>query len=81
MALFEENGPFQINPDLTLRLNPYTWSNSSNLVFVDQPLGTGYSTAPKTEYRDFSLAKVKNHGMFIMKTRWLKILIFFWTDF
>ena len=38
-----ENGPFKINKDLTLRINPYGWDKTHNMIFVDQPIGTGFS--------------------------------------
>lgn len=38
-----ENGPFKIKEDLTLEDNPNGWDVSHNMVFVDQPIGTGYS--------------------------------------
>jgi serine carboxypeptidase-like clade 4 len=44
MALFFENGPYTVNDDLTLTFNPYTWNSHANLLYVDQPGGTGYST-------------------------------------
>ena len=50
MALFHENGPFKIQEDLSLKKNKYSWSKSSNLVFVDQPIGTGFSKAKYQEY-------------------------------
>eukprot|EP01016_Furgasonia_blochmanni_P004647 TRINITY_DN1179_c0_g1_i10.p2 TRINITY_DN1179_c0_g1~~TRINITY_DN1179_c0_g1_i10.p2 ORF type:complete len:459 (+),score=149.12 TRINITY_DN1179_c0_g1_i10:67-1443(+) len=44
VALFSENGPFSVNAtDITLILNKYSWSNTSNIVFVDQPRQTGFS--------------------------------------
>uniref|UniRef100_A0A7N1A478 Carboxypeptidase n=1 Tax=Kalanchoe fedtschenkoi TaxID=63787 RepID=A0A7N1A478_KALFE len=43
VALFYENGPFYINNDLTLRWNDYGWDKASNILFVDQPTGTGFS--------------------------------------
>ncbi|KAL4462598.1 hypothetical protein ABPG74_000428 [Tetrahymena malaccensis] len=45
LALFTENGPFSVNDDLSLQYNPYSWNNNANLVFVDQPVGTGFSQA------------------------------------
>jgi carboxypeptidase C (cathepsin A) len=45
LALFYENGPYTINPDLSLKQNPSSWNSFSNLLYVDQPLGTGYSKA------------------------------------
>jgi len=43
VALFYENGPYQFNEDGTLKQNPNSWNNISNLLFVDQPIGTGFS--------------------------------------
>ncbi len=43
VAIFEENGPWKINPDLTLKTNPFSWNNNANVVYMDQPLGTGFS--------------------------------------
>jgi len=35
LALFEENGPYKINQNLTLTTNPYSWNNFANLLYVD----------------------------------------------
>ncbi|XP_058755082.1 serine carboxypeptidase-like [Vicia villosa] len=43
LALFYENGPFQIANDLSLVWNDYGWDKGSNIIFVDQPIGTGFS--------------------------------------
>ncbi|CAH9072302.1 unnamed protein product [Cuscuta epithymum] len=43
IALFYENGPFKIQPNLSLILNDYGWDKISNIIFVDQPIGTGFS--------------------------------------
>jgi carboxypeptidase C (cathepsin A) len=43
-GLFEENGPFKINADgHTLSTNPHSWHNAANVLFIDQPIGTGLS--------------------------------------
>jgi len=47
VALFYENGPFSINDDLTLTKNAWSWSEVSNIVFVDNPVGTGFSDCVK----------------------------------
>lgn len=43
LALFYENGPFQITNNLTLVWNEHGWDKVSNLIFIDQPIGTGFS--------------------------------------
>jgi len=43
MAVFYENGPYLINDDLSLRKNPNSWNKRANIVYLDQPVGTGYS--------------------------------------
>lgn len=43
VALFYENGPYTINDDLSLNPNAQAWNQVSNLLYVDQPIGTGFS--------------------------------------
>lgn len=43
VALFYENGPFQFDADNNIKSNPYAWNEISNLLYVDQPIGTGFS--------------------------------------
>ncbi|OQR93063.1 serine protease family S10 [Achlya hypogyna] len=50
LGLFMECGPFTINEDLTLTPNPHGWQKASNMLFVDQPVGTGLSTLDTKEY-------------------------------
>jgi cathepsin A (carboxypeptidase C) len=35
VALFYENGPYTINPDLSLNPNAQSWNKVSNLLYVD----------------------------------------------
>ncbi|KAK4286417.1 hypothetical protein QN277_002975 [Acacia crassicarpa] len=50
LALFYENGPFQITQNLSLSWNDYGWDKVSNILFVDQPIGTGFSySSDKTD--------------------------------
>ncbi|KAF4610985.1 hypothetical protein D9613_006719 [Agrocybe pediades] len=44
IGLFQENGPCKVNPDgETTTLNPFSWNNISNMIYIDQPIGTGFS--------------------------------------
>ncbi|XP_004506097.1 serine carboxypeptidase-like [Cicer arietinum] len=43
IALFYENGPFHISDKSQLVPNNYSWNKASNIIFVDQPIGTGFS--------------------------------------
>jgi len=45
VALFYENGPYQFTSatDSTLKSNPNSWNTFANLLYVDQPIGTGFS--------------------------------------
>ncbi|KAG2398489.1 Serine carboxypeptidase-like 49 [Vigna angularis] len=52
LALFYENGPFHIANNLSLLWNDYGWDQASNILFVDQPTGTGFSyTSDQTDIR------------------------------
>ncbi|XP_064943918.1 serine carboxypeptidase-like [Musa acuminata AAA Group] len=50
LALFYENGPFKIADNMSLIWNDYGWDKVSNIIFVDQPTGTGFSYS--TDLRD-----------------------------
>ncbi|KAG2076268.1 alpha/beta-hydrolase [Suillus decipiens] len=44
IGLFQENGPCLVNADSdSTFLNPYSWNNISNMIYIDQPIGTGFS--------------------------------------
>ncbi|KAI0634438.1 alpha/beta-hydrolase [Trametes polyzona] len=44
IGLFQEHGPCMVNPDgQTTVLNPFSWNNISNVIYIDQPIGTGFS--------------------------------------
>lgn len=48
IGLFQEMGPCSIEADGTVVNNPYSWTNNSNLLFIDQPVQTGFSYSTTT---------------------------------
>ncbi|OKL63119.1 hypothetical protein UA08_01255 [Talaromyces atroroseus] len=43
-SFLRENGPCRVNADSrTTRLNPWSWNSESNILFLDQPVNTGFS--------------------------------------
>lgn len=44
IGLFQENGPCHFaNGESTPSLNEYSWNNYANMLYVDQPIGVGFS--------------------------------------
>ncbi|DAZ95587.1 TPA: hypothetical protein N0F65_006073 [Lagenidium giganteum] len=50
LALFVENGPCTINDDMTLKSNPFSWNERANIMWIDQPIGVGFSYGDPSEY-------------------------------
>ncbi|KAJ3376211.1 Cell death protease [Allomyces arbusculus] len=42
-----ENGPFLVESDGSLTKNAHSWHKHANVLYVDQPAGTGFSTGSK----------------------------------
>ncbi|RDX57218.1 serine carboxypeptidase [Lentinus brumalis] len=44
VGLYQENGPCRINNDSSsVSFNPFSWNNVSNMIYIDQPIPTGFS--------------------------------------
>uniref|UniRef100_A0A2C9V350 Carboxypeptidase n=1 Tax=Manihot esculenta TaxID=3983 RepID=A0A2C9V350_MANES len=77
LALFYENGPFHISKNKSLIWNDFGWDKASNLIYVDQPTGTGFSyTTDESDIRhdengvsndlyDFLQAFFNKHPQFV----------------
>lgn len=42
-GLFNEHGPYVINDNMTLEARLYTWTRKYHVVYIDNPVGTGFS--------------------------------------
>ncbi|KAJ8977298.1 hypothetical protein NQ317_007437 [Molorchus minor] len=42
-GLFMENGPFSLNADLQLVPRNYSWTKNHSVLYIDNPVGSGYS--------------------------------------
>jgi len=44
IGLFQEHGPCRItNDSSSVTLNPFSWNNEANVLYIDQPVGVGFS--------------------------------------
>ncbi|RDB15267.1 Carboxypeptidase S1 [Hypsizygus marmoreus] len=44
IGLFQEHGPCRITNDSTsVTINPHSWNNEANVLYIDQPVGVGFS--------------------------------------
>ncbi|GME33913.1 carboxypeptidase s1 [Neofusicoccum parvum] len=63
IGLFEEIGPCEVVENMTTVLRDYAWSEISNLLFLSQPVGTGFSySEEEVGYLDPTYLIVDNTG-------------------
>lgn len=43
IGLFGENGPFTVKSKKGLKLRKFAWTNAHSVIYIDNPVGTGYS--------------------------------------
>jgi hypothetical protein len=57
-GFFFENGPIQITADYKERSNKFSWNSLSDVIWVDQPVGVGFSTADETGFGELASDKI-----------------------
>ena len=50
LALLNENGPCTIDSHLNEVNNPWSWTSSANVLWIDQPTGVGFSYGDSGDY-------------------------------
>lgn len=43
LGIFYGNGPYRLSPDQTITENEFSWTVDHHVVYIDNPVGTGYS--------------------------------------
>lgn len=59
-GLFYENGPLGLTQDLDLFLRNVTWSNTNAMLYIDNPVGTGFSFSDPAGYSYNQTAVAEN---------------------
>lgn len=58
VALFGENGPCSVNADGTGTIpNNYSWNTKANVLYIDQPTGTGFSFGTGLDHDEAGVAR------------------------
>jgi carboxypeptidase C (cathepsin A) len=56
LGALTEQGPFRTeSEDLTLSLNPSAWNNIANMVFIEAPVGVGFSYSDEPDGDDYTM--------------------------
>ena len=74
LGFLTEQGSFRPQPDGDLALNPYAWNKIANMVFIEQPIGVGFSYA--TDEKGEIVEKLKSDDVNSAKDNYYFILGF-----
>lgn len=71
-GVFLENGPFRIESDgASLSMESHSWHNLANVLYIDQPIGTGLSYAgPSTNGKPPHNSTATNQQLYTFLQRW-----------
>lgn len=65
LAIFHENGPMSLKDGEPV-LNDISWNNKANLVFIDQPIGTGFSGGTLEDMPKFEKEVARQFEIFMI---------------
>jgi carboxypeptidase C (cathepsin A) len=67
LGFLSEMGPFRPTKDGGLQLNPYSWNQRANMVFIESPEGVGFSHSDAdTDFADDRSTAILNHKIITM---------------
>ena len=66
LAIFHENGPLSLK-DGEAVVDEISWNNRANLVFVDQPIGTGFSGGTLEDMPKFEKEVARQFEIFLIR--------------
>ncbi|XP_045788996.1 serine carboxypeptidase-like 45 isoform X2 [Trifolium pratense] len=72
VGAFQEHGPFQPTKEGHLLRNPFSWNREANMIYLDSPVGVGFSFSANTTY--YFLLNDRMAGLFLFS---FYLLIFF----
>lgn len=70
LAVFYENGPWNINEDLSLSETPYGWDRAAHMIYVDQPINTGFSWSEDDRDRCYDETCVSDDMLDFLQALW-----------